>query len=172
MQGRDVDRLGQSLGTLPVVDRDEGVVDHPVADAFEVELVGQEVVAVEVELEPERRPGRHAEVAQAEHGVDEVEVVVQALPVLVPEEGLAGRLVVPGLVGRAGLHGREDMDQSGMTSALFQDLLNPVFLADVAVAEELDGQPVVRGELFGMVADLIAERFGELGVVEDADACG
>src|SRR3954469_23525680 len=61
------------------------------------------------------------------------------------------------------------MDQSGMTSALFQDLLDPVFLADVAVAEELDGQPVVRGELLGMVADLIPERRGELGVVEDAD---
>ena len=94
---------------------------------------------------------------------------MQALPVLVPEEGLAGRLVVPGLVGRAGLHGREDMDQSGMTSALFQNLLNPVFLADVAVTEELDAQAVVRGEFLGVAADLIAERLGELGVVEDAD---
>src|SRR3954447_22484376 len=61
------------------------------------------------------------------------------------------------------------MDQSGMTSALFSDLLYPVFLADVAVAEELDGQAVVRGEFLGMAADLIAERLGELGVVEDAD---
>ena len=55
VQGRDVNRLRQGLGASPVVDRDEGVVDHPVGDTFEAELVGQEVVAVEVELEPERR---------------------------------------------------------------------------------------------------------------------
>src|SRR3954469_2877893 len=126
-------------------------------------------MAVEVELEPDRRPGGHAEVAQAEHRVDEVEVVVEALPVLVFEEGLAAELVMPGLKRRAPLHGREDVDQSGMPPPLFQDLLNPVLLADVMVAEEFDCQPVVRSELLGVATNLIAERLGELGVVEDAD---
>ena len=36
-------------------------------------------VAVAIELQPERRPGGHAQVAQAEDFVDEVEVVMQAL---------------------------------------------------------------------------------------------
>ena len=169
VQGRHGDRPGQRLGTLPVVDGDEGVVAPPVADAVAVQLVSQEVVAVEGELEPEWCPGRHTEVAQAEHRVDEVEVVVEALPVLGLEEGLAGRLVVPGLEGRTRLHGRDDVDQSGMSSPPVQDLLDAVLLADVMVAEELDGQPVLRGECLGVAADLIAERFGEPGVVEDAD---
>jgi hypothetical protein len=56
-----------------------------------------------------------------------------------------------------------------MASALFQDFLNPIFLADVAVPEELDGQPLAGRQFLGTVADLIAERFGELGLVEDAD---
>jgi hypothetical protein len=56
-----------------------------------------------------------------------------------------------------------------MMSSLFEDLLDPVFLADVMVAEELDGQSRVRRQFLGMAAELIAERFGELGVIEDAD---
>jgi hypothetical protein len=61
---------------------------------------------------------------------------------------------------------------------LCEDLLDLVLLADVAVAEELDGKPVIRGKLLGVATDLVPDRLGELGVVEDADlvvdqvACG
>ncbi len=87
---------------------------------------------------------------------------MEALPVLVLEAGLAGRLVVPGLEGRARLHGREDVDQPGMTASERKDLLDPVLLADVMVAEEFDDQPVVRREFLGVAADPIAERLDEI----------
>lgn len=58
-------------------------------DAGLLELTGQPVAAVAVELETEGRPGGHPEIAQAELGVEEVEVVVEALPVLVAQGGLA-----------------------------------------------------------------------------------
>ena len=70
------------------------------------------------------------------------------------------------------------MDQPGVAAPMCKDLLDLVLLADVVVAEELDGQPVIRGELLGVATDPVPERLGELGVIEDADrvveqvACG
>ena len=41
------------------------------------------------------------------------------------------------------------------------------FLADVALPEELDRQTVLLGDPLGVFTDLVAERFGEVGIVED-----
>jgi len=49
-----------------------------------------------------------------------------------------------------------------MTASERKDLLDPVLLADVMVAEEFDDQPVVRREFLGVAADPIAERLDEI----------
>jgi hypothetical protein len=125
-------------------------------------------VAVEVELEPEWRPGREAEIAQTEQRVDEVEIVMDALAVLVPKEGLAGPLVVPGLERAARFHGREDVNQPGLITACFEDFLDANLLAGMAVANEFNDQSVIRREPLGVVADLIPQGFSKAGVVEDS----
>ena len=98
--------VGHGLGTRPIVDPHEGVVGHGVADAVGGQLAGQPVVAVAVELQAERRPGRDAQIDQAQLGIHEIEIVVQALAAVRPDEGLVRLLVVPGFIGVAGFHRR------------------------------------------------------------------
>ena len=105
--------VGQSLGKRPVVDVHERIVGHGVADALRGQLARQPAMAVAVELQAERRPGRHAQVDQSECGVLKVEIIVQALAAVRPDEGLVGLLVVPGFVRVAGFHRRDDVHRPG-----------------------------------------------------------
>ena len=130
---------------------------------------GQPVVPVEVDLQPARQPRRHAHMAQPQVFVDEVEVVVQALAVVRYQIGLAGLLVVPRLVGRAGLHGRENADQPRMLARAGQNLFHPVFLPEVPLADELDLDARFRRQPLRVLANPVAEWFGELRIVEDPD---
>src|SRR5439155_22465966 len=77
------------------------------------ELAGQPAMPVAIELQTKRAPGRHAQIDQAQLGVDEVEVVMQAFASIRPQEGAMRVLVMPGLVGVAGFHRRDDMHQAG-----------------------------------------------------------
>jgi len=113
--------IGQFLGSHPVVDPCEGVVGHGVADALGGQAPRQPTVAVAVELQTERRPGRDPQVDQPEPGIYEVEIIVQALATVRPDEGPVRVLVVPGLIGIAGFHRRDDVDQPGMIAALLDD---------------------------------------------------
>ena len=129
-------------------------------------------MAVAVELQTERRPGGDAQVDQPEMGVHEVEIVVQALAAVRPDEGLVRLLVVPGLIGVAGFHGRDDVYQPGTVAALLQDPRHHILLADIALADVLDRQPRLAGQRGGAVAHTVSQRLGKLGVVEDADTTG
>src|SRR6201987_1507888 len=96
-----------------------------------VSLAGNPAMPVAIKLEAERTPCRHAQIDQAQFGVDEVEVVVQAFAGIRPQEGAMRLFVVPGLVGVAGFHRRDDMDQAGMVAAYGKYLGEKVFLANV-----------------------------------------
>jgi hypothetical protein len=95
-------------------------------------------MAIAVELQPERTPSRHAQIDQPELGIDEVEVVVQALAAVRAQEGLMRLLIVPGLVGITRLHRRDDMHQPGMIPTCGQYLGDNRFLADMALGDMLD----------------------------------
>jgi hypothetical protein len=56
-----------------------------------------------------------------------------------------------------------------MIASLGQDLLHPVFLPHIPLAEELDLDPAVGRQPFGVLAKLVPERLCELRVVEDPD---
>ncbi len=165
MELLDPDLVGQGLGTREIGDVDEGILGELVGDALPGQPHGQGVVAVEVELKAERSPGRHAQVAQAKLLVDEVEVVVKALPIVRLEERPSGLLVVPRLEGETGLQGGEDVDESRVSPALGEDLLDPGLLPKVLLADELDLQAVVLGQVFGVV-DLVPQGLGPAGEVE------
>jgi len=135
MQVVDAQGVGKLLGRRPISNLDEGVVPQVVGDAFLTESGGEHAVPVAVELQAEGRPGGDPEVAQAQVGVDEVEVVVQALRFLPAQEGLSARLVVPGAELRTRLDDGEDVDDARLRASLGQDVLDPLFL------------PILRGLL-------------------------
>jgi hypothetical protein len=112
--GREAIREG--LRALPVVDAQEGVVGKGETDPGGGELARQPAMPVAIELEAERTPCRHAQIDQAQLGVHEVEVVVQAFAGIRPQEGAMRLLVVPGLVGVAGFHRRDNMHQAGVVA--------------------------------------------------------
>lgn len=106
-----------------------------------------------------------------EHLVDEVEVVVQTLAGVASQKRVARGLVVPWLVRRAGLHGREDVHQPWMISAFREDLLDAILLAEgLHLPDVLDGDALFGRDLLGVSADGIAERLNELRVVEQPNA--
>jgi len=76
-------------------------------------------------------------------------------------------LVVPGTIGGAGFHGREDMDQAGMITPLSDDGLDPVFFTKgLVAADELNLDTGLDGKLLSMVSQLIAQRLCPAGVIE------
>ncbi len=160
VQRSDTKLVSQLLRCLEVVDLYECVVEQLVADASLVELARQPVVTVEVELQSEWAPGRHAQVAQAELLIDEVEVVVQALATGGLQEGLLTLLVVPRLLAGASLHRGQDVDQTGMVPTLAEDILNPGFLSEPALGHELDDNTGLRGKLLSVGSYLVPERLG------------
>lgn len=129
-------------------------------------------MAVEVKLQAEGGPRRHAQVAQAELRIEKVEVVVQALALGGLEHGPARQLVVPGPERGAGFHGREDVHQAGMISALSQDRLDAGFLAEVLALDEVDGQAGFAGHLLGVGPEVLPQGGSPLWIVEQPDVTG
>src|SRR6516225_6018290 len=169
MQGGGRELIGQGLRARPVVDLQEGVVSEGEADPSGGELAGQPAMSVAIELEAERAPSRHAQIYQAQLGVDEVEVIMQAFAAVRPQEGAMRALVVPGLVAVTGFHRRDDMHQAGMIATEGKHLGDDVLLADMVLGKMFDGDASSTGQLSSSFADAIAKRFGKSRIVEDAD---
>ena len=89
--------VGKSLRACQVGEAQEGVVLLRKLDALARERARKRAVAIAVDLQPERCPGRHAQVGQTELVVDEAEVAVQALALSGTQVGAALLLSQPGL---------------------------------------------------------------------------
>jgi hypothetical protein len=120
MQQLRIQRIGELLRALEVGDAHESVVGGCEVDALAQQPSRQPAVAVAVDLQPERAVRRHAHVDQPQLAVHPVEVVVQALGGVGAQEGAAAGLVVPRLVGRAGLHRRDHVHESRRVAACGQ----------------------------------------------------
>ena len=147
----------------------KGVVGKGETDAGVGELAGQPAMPIAIELQTERAPGRHAQIDQAQLGVDEVEVVMQAFASIRPQEGAMGLLVMPGLVGVAGFHCRDDMHQAGTVATDDKHPGDDVLLADVVLGNVFDGNASGTRQLGGALVHSIAKRFGKSRIVEDPD---
>ena len=66
MERLGVETVGQTLRCLPVADLHKGVVGHREGDLGGAQLTGQPGMAVEVDLQAKRCPGRYPQVTQAE----------------------------------------------------------------------------------------------------------
>lgn len=91
---------------------------------------------------------------------------MQTFAVVVAKKSPPALLVVPGLVGSARLQSREDPHQPRMVSTLFQDSLDPVFLAEILLAHVVDLQTVGGRQFLGICFDGVGQRLGKLGEVE------
>jgi len=161
--------VGDLLRPPPVRDVRKGVVGHPIIDAELTQLSRQPVMTIQADLQPAGKPCRHPHVAHAKFFVDEVEVIMQTFAVVRNQKSLAGLFVVPRLVCRAGLHRREDAHQSRVLSAFLQQFLHPVLFTEVPLADEFDFDTRPGCHLPGVLPDPVAERLGELRIVEDPD---
>ena len=124
---------------------------------------------IAIELQAERAPGRHAQIDQAQLGVDEVEVVMQAFAGIRPQEGAMRVLVMPGLVGVAGFHRRDDMHQAGTVATNDKHPGDDILLADVVLGNVFDGNAGGTRQRGGALAYSIAKWFGKPRIVEDPD---
>ena len=169
VESPDIEVIGERLGAGEVGDIDEGVFQRGAGDAFFLKLGSQLIMPVEIELKAERCPGWHPQVAKPQFGVDEVEVVMQTLGFGGSKGGLATGLVMPGLERGTGFHCREDVDQTGVITALGDDRLDALLLPEAVAPDELDVQPVLSGEFLGVSTDLLPELLGEQWIVEEAN---
>ena len=95
---------------------------------------------------------------------------MQAFAVIRLQKCLVALLVMPWLVAPTWLHGGENTHHARLFSALLQNLLDPVFLAQAfPAAHELDLDPVFGGDTLHVCAQRLAQRLGPLRVVEDPD---
>src|SRR5262249_13073677 len=118
-----------------------------------VELAGQPVVAVDVDLGGEGEPGLHADVAEAELGVEEVEVQHALGPKGEDEPGSA--VAVAELDGAAGVLAAQDTDEALAEAACADLRPHEVFLAVAALEVDVGG--AVPGSAVFSVGD---EAFG------------
>src|SRR5581483_4424270 len=107
--------------------------------------------------------------AQTQIFVQEVEIIMQAFAVIRNQICLAGLLVRPWLVGRAGLHRRENADQPGILAAFLQKFSDSLFLAEVPLADELDLDSRFSSHLLRVLANPVAVWLGELWIVQYPD---
>ena len=79
-------------------------------------------------------------------------------------------LVVPGAIGGAEFHDREDMDQARMITPLSDDGLDSLFFTKGFVAmDELNLDAGFDSKLLSMVSQVIAQRLCPSGVIVQPD---
>ena len=134
--------LAQLGGRLEVVDGEERVLPADVADAGPVELAGQPLPSIDVDLALIRDPPLDPHVHEPELGIDQVEVVMEALAFP------AGQLETTGVVTLADLEAEAGLDRADQTD---DPLVDPVPLGDrlgelVLVQEAVAGLDVIEGD--------------------------
>ena len=170
METFDVYLIGQFLGLTKIVDLYEAIINQLKTTIFLIQLGRQLIMTVIVELQPEWSPCGHSQIAQSQLRRDEVEVIMQAPAGDRLEIGFVCFLVMPWLITRTRFHRRKDVHQSGMRTALLDNLLDPVFFAECLFADKFDVHTIFLGEAFGIGTNLLAQRLRPFRVIENANA--
>ena len=112
---------------------------HTVSDPFLLQLMGQKIMAVHVELQPEGSPGGDTQITQAEFFIYKIKIIMETFALVKLKECFSGCFIMPWLISIALFHGRKDMDQSLGLSGFPDDFLNPViFLERPELTDKLD----------------------------------
>ena len=162
--------IREVLGFLEVLRLHKRILQKTGGETFPLEKASQVMVTIKIELQPEGSPGRHPQIAQSQIFHNEVKIVVDAFGLRAPKKRLARLFIMPGFKRGTGLHGGEDMDQSGMIPALGDDLLQTLFFTKILLSDEFDLHPIVPAQLLGPQTDFVPQRFDELGIIENTNA--
>ncbi|MBA7548763.1 hypothetical protein ES705_41230 [subsurface metagenome] len=166
MYAFDVYLIGQLLSFAEVVNPYKAVVEQLKTNTFFIELGRQLVMAVAVELQPERSPCGHSQITQSQFRRNEVEVIMQTPAGDRLEMSFVGFLVMPRFITSTRFHRREYMHQPWMRAALFYNLLDTLFFAEFLFAEKFDFQTIFLCQAFGICANLISQRLSPFSVIE------
>ena len=134
--------LAQLGGRLEVVDGEERVLPADVGDASPVELAGQPLPSIDVDLALIRDPPLDPHVHEPELGIDQIEVVMEALALP------AGQLETTSAVALADLEAEARLDRADQTD---DPLGDPVGFGDrlrqlVLVLGAVAGLHVIEGD--------------------------
>ncbi len=136
---------------------------HAVSNALLLQFMGEQVMAVHIELQAERRPGRDTQIAESKFLVNEIEIIMKTFALVKFKECLPCGFIMPGLISIALFHGGKDVDQTLGLSGFLNDLLNPVILAESPkLTNEFDFNAVFICDALGVCADLFRKRLGEI----------
>lgn len=135
--------FGHAIGGGDITDLRKGVIGHQEGRVMASQSLGEDGVAIEVDHEGEGTKGREFEEAQAEVGVDEVEIVVEDGSIL-GHEALRRSI----LERRRLFECREDVDESRVMSAVEEDHLDPL----------VQGEPLSRAQVFDADRALSSQR--------------
>jgi len=126
-------------------------------------------VSIAIELESERGPGWHTQIAEAILLVDKIEIVMEAAPRVIFEKSFVRFLVVPRFEGSTCLHGGKNMDESRVIATFRDDFFNPLFLPEVFFEDELDFDSIVTGDGPGAFINHISHRRRPMLKVKNPD---
>jgi len=169
MEDLDFERIREVLRLVKIRDLRKDIVHESKGDVALAQTQSQPAMTIEIDLQAKGAPSGDPHIAKSQFLIDKVEVVVQTLAVVGFEESLVSGLVMPGLVGLTGFHGREDVDEPWMDASLLDDLPDSIFFSEVLLSDELDFEAVSLGNVLGIVPQLISERFCETRVIKDTD---
>ena len=125
-----------------------------------VELSGQPLVAVDIDLKGQGEPGRQADVQQTKLGIEEVEIEHQAAAEIFLEVGSS--FAVEDTKGGTGFHGGENRNQALGNALLPGELAGVFFFANLAFQEAKRSTGLVSqflGVCFDSQSLLGAKRF-------------
>lgn len=159
--------VGKTLGSFEILNGKKGIFQARVGDAVAIHLFGQDLVAVDTDLDEEGKPRLQTDVEPAELRIDEIEVQMKT-----PTPGGGKTQSILGLTeteGSTGLCGTQNTDKAFRDTVLLSDAVCIPFLAPEAVQIDagaaLFGSQGLSGEaqLVGLRLDKPAESVqGEL----------
>ena len=136
---------------------------HAVSNALLLQFMGEQVMAVHIELQAERRPCRDTKVTEPQFFVNEIEIIVETFALVKLKECLPIGLVMPWFISIALFHGRKDVDQPFGLSGFLNHFLNPVIFAEsTQLTNELDFDAVFICDALCVCADLFSKGLGEI----------
>ena len=121
-----IDPVREFLDGFDIRHFQESIIMHAVSNFLLLQFIGEQVRAVHIELQTERRPGRDTEVTEPKFFVNEIEIIVETFALVKLKECLSRGLVMPGFISIALFHGGKDVDQPFGLSGF----LNPNILAE------------------------------------------
>lgn len=161
--------ISKLLSLVNSVNCHKGIVENLEINILLAESGSQQVVSVTVELQPKRHTCRYSQITQSQLGINKVEIIMQTFAGYRLEICFVSPLIVSGFIGCASLHSRVNVYQSGMHSALGDNIVNAVFFTKNLFSNKFDFQAVFQSDSFGIFSGVLSQRLSPLGVVENTN---